>query len=165
MGKARFGLIGLWILASGADALEAVSIRTLSLESALQAAQAAVADCQGKGYAVSAAVVDAGGHLLALLRSPKAGPHTADSSRRKAYTALSLGKPTHELARMVAKDPEIQALRDMNEIILILGGGLPIRIDGQVVGGIGVGGAPGVLWDVACAEAGIKAIGGQLEKE
>ncbi len=153
-------VIGLLMLSTG-NALEVITSNTLSMEAALQAARAAVADCQGKGYAVSAAVVDVGGHLLALLRNHKAGPHTVDSSYRKAYTALSLRKSTHELAKMIAKDPELQALQDVNDRILILGGGVPIQIDGQVVGGIGVGGAPGAMLDVACAQTGIKAIGGQ----
>jgi uncharacterized protein GlcG (DUF336 family) len=47
----------------------------------------------------------------------------------------------------------------MNEQILMLGGGLPIEIGGEVVGGIGVGGAPGTHLDDACAEAGLDAIG------
>lgn len=160
------GLVVLGLMLSGTtDALEAVTSSSLSTESALQAAKAAVADCRGKGYAVSAAVVDAGGHLLALLRSNEAGPHTVDSSYRKAYTALSLRRPTHELARMVARDPEIQALHNMNDRILILGGGLPIQIAGKVAGGIGVGGAPGTMLDVACAQAGIQAVGGQIGAE
>lgn len=146
------------MLNNTADALETIESVTLSMENALQAAKAAVTDCREKGYMVSAAVVDASGHLLVLLRSNGAGPHTVDSSYRKAYTALSLRKPTHELAQMIAKDPEIQALRDMNDMILILGGGLPIQINGKVAGGIGVGGAPGAMLDVACAQAGVKAL-------
>jgi uncharacterized protein GlcG (DUF336 family) len=55
--------------------------------------------------------------------------------------------------------PTLQALRDMNPEILILGGGLPIEIGGEVVGGIGVGGAPGAHLDDACAQAGLDAIG------
>lgn len=162
MWRRLFSLVVLGLMLSRiAYALEAVASSSLSMDSALQAAKAAVADCQGKGYAVSAAVVDVGGHLLALLRNHQAGPHTIDSSYRKAYTALSLRKPTHELAKMIAKDPEVQALQDVNDMILILGGGLPIQINGQVVGGIGVGGAPGAMLDVACAQAGVKAIGGQ----
>ncbi len=47
----------------------------------------------------------------------------------------------------------------MNESILILGGGLPVRIDGEFLGGIGVGGAPGAKLDEACARAGLSAIG------
>ncbi len=161
MGKKFSGTVCGLLMAGIACASETVTVRTLSMEAALKAAQAAVADCQGKGHAVSAAVVDAGGHLLALLRSHEAGPHTLDSSRRKAYTALSLRRPTHELARLVAKDLEIQALHYMNDNILLLGGGLPISFGGKIVGAIGVGGAPGVMLDVDCAEAGVKAIIGQ----
>lgn len=162
MWKTFFCVVVLGVVMSGTgNALEVVTNSTLSMEAAMGAVRAAVADCQSKGYAVSAAVVDASGHLLALLRDHKAGPHTVDSSYRKAYTALSLRQPTHELARIMAKDPEIQALQDVNDRILILGGGVPIWVDGQVVGGIGVGGAPGVMLDVACAQAGVKAADGQ----
>jgi uncharacterized protein GlcG (DUF336 family) len=161
MGKKFSRIVFGLLMASAAYAAETVTVRTLSMEAALKAAQAAIADCQSKGYAVSVAVVDAGGHLLVLLRSHEAGPHSLDSSRRKAYTALSLRKPTHELARLVAKDPEIQALHYMNDNILLLGGGLPIALGGKVVGAIGVGGAPGAMLDVDCAEAGVKAIAGQ----
>jgi uncharacterized protein GlcG (DUF336 family) len=59
----------------------------------------------------------------------------------------------------MSRTPTLQALRDMNEQILMLGGGLPIEIGGEVVGAIGVGGAPGTHLDDACAEAGLDAIG------
>ncbi len=131
---------------------------SLSLQSAKTAAQAALIACQKNDYTVSVAVVDAAGNLLALLRDEKAGPHTLDSSQRKAYTALSLRKPTHELAALIAKKPEIQALGRMNERILLLGGGIPIKVRDHVVGAIGVGGAPGAMLDVACAREGIQAI-------
>jgi len=87
------------------------------------------------------------------------GPNTVDSSRKKAYTAASLRRPTTELAELVNKVPTLQALRDMNDQILLLGGGLPIEIGGELVGGIGVGGAPGAHLDDACAQAGLEAIG------
>jgi len=61
---------------------------------------------------------------------------------------------------LIAKVPTLQPLREMNPEILILGGGLPIDIGGDVVGGIGVGGAPGAHLDDACAQAGLDAIGG-----
>jgi uncharacterized protein GlcG (DUF336 family) len=70
-----------------------------------------------------------------------------------------LKRPTAELGELVAKMPAVQALRDMNENILVLGGGLPIQMGGEVVGGIGVGGAPGGHLDVACAQAGLESIG------
>jgi uncharacterized protein GlcG (DUF336 family) len=93
-------------------------------------------------------------------RGDGAGPHTVDSSRKKAYTASSLRRPTTELAELITKMQPLQSLRDMNPEILILGGGLPIEISGDVVGAIGVGGAPGAHLDDACAQAGLDAIGG-----
>jgi uncharacterized protein GlcG (DUF336 family) len=132
---------------------------TLPLQIATRAAVAALAKCRDQGHRVSVAVVDRGGVLKVLTRADGAGPHTVDSSRRKAYTAASLRRSTQELAELVASRPEIQGLRDMNASILILGGGLPIRMDGEVLGGIGVGGAPGAKLDEACASAGLAAIG------
>ena len=94
-----------------------------------------------------------------MVRTDGAGPHTVDSSRKKAYTAASLRHATTELAELINKMPTLQALREMNDQVLMLGGGLPIEIDGEIVGGIGVGGAPGAHLDDACAQAGLDAIG------
>ncbi len=131
----------------------------LPLELAVQAASQAQRECAHDGYRVSASVVDRAGVLKALVRGDGAGPHTVDSSRRKAYTAASLRVPTRELADLVSQRPELRALGDINDSILLLGGGFPVSIGGEVVGGIGVGGAPGVALDEACARAGLKHIG------
>lgn len=131
----------------------------LPLGAANKAVQAAIEACRKDGYRVSASVVDRAGILRAMGRADGAGPHTVESSRKKAYTAASVRRPTTELADLIAKVPSLQALRDMNDNILILGGGLPIEIGGEVVGGIGVGGAPGAHLDDACAQAGLDAVG------
>jgi uncharacterized protein GlcG (DUF336 family) len=123
-----------------------------------KAAAAAVEKCKQDGYRVTVAVVDRAGLLRTLMRGDGAGPHTTDSSMKKAYTAASLRRPTSELAEMIAKVPALQALRDMNDKILMLGGGLPIEIGGETVGAIGVGGAPGAQLDDACAQAGLEAL-------
>ncbi len=130
----------------------------LPLTVSLKAAQAALEKCEAGGYRVSVAVVDQGGHVKTLLRSDGAGPHTQDSSFKKAYTSASIRRSTNELAALITKIPKLQALRDMNENILILGGGLPVKLGQVVVGGIGVGGAPGADLDEACAQAGIDTI-------
>jgi len=132
---------------------------TLPLSLATKAAAVAVEKCKQDGYRVSASVVDRAGVLKVLMREDGAGPHTTDSSSKKAYTATSLRRPTSELAELINKMPTLQALREMNDRILILGGGLPIEIGGEVVGGIGVGGAPGTHLDDACAQAGLDSIG------
>ncbi|MDF0644983.1 MAG: heme-binding protein [Nitrospira sp.] len=152
-------MFGLALSGVGHAAEELPKESVLPLMMASKAVQAAVEACKKDGYKVSASVVDRAGELRAMGRADGAGPHTIDSSRKKAYTAVSLRRPTSELADLVGKVPALQALRDMNENVLILGGGLPIEIGGEVVGGIGVGGAPGAHLDDACAQAGLDAIG------
>lgn len=148
----------LAVFALQAQAADAPRGVPLDVERAQAAARAAIDQCRADGYSVSAAVVHRSGLVKALLRDDGAGPHTLDSSRRKAYTAASLGESTGKLAKLVASQPELRALGQMNESILLLGGGFPIRMGEQVVGGIGVGGAPGVALDEACAQAGLKAL-------
>lgn len=124
-----------------------------------KAIQASLDACNKDGYRVSVSIVDRAGVLRAMARADGAGPHTVDSSRKKAYTAASFRRPTTELAELITKVPTLQPLREMNDQVLILGGGLPIEIGGEIVAGIGVGGAPGAHLDDACAQAGLDAIG------
>ena len=124
-----------------------------------KAIQASLDACIKDGYRVSVSVVDRAGVLRAMTRGDGAGPHTVDSSRKKAYTAASFRRPTTELAELINKAPPLQGLREINDEVLMLGGGLPIEISGEIVGGIGVGGAPGAHLDDACAQAGLDAIG------
>jgi uncharacterized protein GlcG (DUF336 family) len=145
-----------WATMAAADELPREAVLPLAM--ANKAASAAVEKCKQDGYRVSVAVVDRAGLLRTLMRGDGAGPHTTDSSTKKAYTAASLRRPTSELAEMIAKVPALQALRDMNDKILMLGGGLPIELGGETVGAIGVGGAPGAQLDDACAHAGLEAL-------
>lgn len=153
------------LLAGPAAAQDLPRESVLPLQQALEAASAALARCRADGYRVSVAVVDRGGDLKALLRGDGAGPHTQDSSFKKAYTSASLRRPTAELAGLIVEQPQAQALRNMNDNILILGGGLPVAFGGEVVGGIGVGGAPGGHLDEACARTGLDAIGADAGTE
>ena len=131
----------------------------LPIGKANMAIQASLDACNRDGYRVSVSVVDRAGVLRAMGRADGAGPHTVESSRKKAYTAASLRRPTTELAELINRVPTLQALREVNDQVLLLGGGLPIEIGGEIVGGIGVGGAPGAHLDDACAQAGLEAIG------
>lgn len=130
----------------------------LSLSLANKMVAAAMQQCEHEGYQVSIAVVDKSGVIRTQVRMDGAGAHTIESSFRKAYTSASLKLPTLRMAQIAAKDPELQGLHHMASNILLLGGGLPIIINNEVVGGIGVGGAPGAHLDEACAEAGLKVI-------
>lgn len=131
----------------------------LPLPLAAKAASAALDQCAKDGYLVSVAVVDRAGTVRSFLRADGAGPHTVESSQKKAYTAASMRGPTGNVADLIAKTPSVQGLQHMNDKILFLAGGLPIEIGGDVVGGIGVGGAPGGHLDAACAQAGLDSIG------
>lgn len=132
--------------------------KVLPLELSTQAAMAAIKKCHDDGFKVSVAIVDQSGLLKVQLKADGAGPHTLDSSRRKAYTANSLRDSTHKYAVLVAQKPELQSLTRLNENILLLGGGFPVKIGGEVVGGIGVGGAPGIEFDEVCASAALKVL-------
>jgi len=165
----RVVAIVLGVSLSGGSCPAGASVQDLPREAMLplvmatKAAAAAQDKCRQDGYRVSVAVVDRAGVLKALVRGDGAGPHTTDSSFKKAYTAASLGRTTSELAELVVKMPSLQGLREMNDKMLILGGGLPIDIGGEVVGGIGVGGAPGTHLDDACAKAGLDSIGAVMK--
>ncbi len=159
------GAVFLLAAALGGGALAAQGLqpeKTLPLAVAREAAAAALAACERQGYRVSVAVVDRAGLLKVLMKGDGAAPHTIDSSTRKAYTSASLRHATSELVELIGRNPGAAGLRDMNESILILGGGLPIRAGDEVVGGIGVGGAPGGERDESCAQAGIDSIHDRL---
>ncbi|MEK7235120.1 MAG: heme-binding protein, partial [Nitrospirota bacterium] len=94
-----------------AQELPKESVLPLSL--AQRATQAAIDACKKDGYRVSVSVVDRAGLLRVMGRADGAGPHTIDSSRKKAYTAASLRRATSELADLMSRTPTLQALRDM----------------------------------------------------
>jgi uncharacterized protein GlcG (DUF336 family) len=156
-------LVTLGVAAGMVSAQNLPVEKTLPRELAVEAAQAAIAACEQQGYRVSVAVVDRSGLVRALIRGDGAAPHTLDSSSRKAYTSASLRRSTVELAKLVSENPATAGLRDINDKVLLLGGGLPIKAGDEVVGGIGVGGAPGGDKDEACAQVGIDKIAPNLK--
>lgn len=123
---------------------------TLSLPQASKLTDAAVAACQTKGYNVSVTVVDRAGIILTTQRMENAGPHTVDASFRKAYTALSTRTPTSKVMENAHNNPGAQHLSDIPNFLL-LAGGLPVTQGKNVIGAIGVGGAPGGDLDERCA--------------
>jgi len=144
-----------------ATAQQLPSAPFLTLELAQKAADAAMEKCMADGHRVSVSVVERSGSTKVLVKGDGSGPHTVGSSTGKAFTSASMGRPTAALAKAIADNPSLAGLRDMDSRLVILGGGLPIKLGDALVGGIGVGGAPGGHLDEACAQAGIAAIGGQ----
>lgn len=133
----------------------------LPLEMATTAAQVAVEACSAEGYNVSVAIVARSGETKVLLRADNAGPHTIGSSTGKAFTSASMGRDTAGVAGFIGGNPENGGLRDMDSRLVIQAGGLPIRIGGALVGGIGVGGAPSGAIDETCGRVGLDAIGAE----
>lgn len=138
------------------------AVRQLTEETALRAAQAALASCRSSGYQVAVAVVDRAGLAQVLLRDRFAGAHTVELSMNKAWTAASTRTSTAEVQRISRPGEPLSGLRNVPRIVA-LGGGLPIEAGGSVLGAIGVSGAPGGEADEACAKAGLKAIADDLE--
>ena len=130
----------------------------LPLTMAAKAANAALEACAAEGYAVSVAIVARDGSTKVHLKADNSGPHTVGSARGKAFTSASLGRDTLGLAQFIDGNPQNDGLRDMDPRLVIQAGGLPIRIGGALVGGIGVGGAPSGDLDEACARAGLDVI-------
>ncbi|MEP7172184.1 MAG: heme-binding protein [Aestuariivirga sp.] len=135
----------------------------LPLDMAMKAASTAIDKCAADGHRVSVAIVDRGGATKILLKADGSGPHTVSSSIGKAFTSASMGRDTAGLAGFIKENGDVEGLRDMDSRLVILAGGLPIRIGEALVGGIGVGGAPSGAMDEVCARAGIEAIGGVLK--
>lgn len=133
------------------------SFKVMTPETALELARAALADCRKRGYQVAVAVVDRSGVLQVVLRDRFAGPHTPETARRKAWTAISFRVDTLTLARQTESGSAQSGVRHVTEAIMV-GGGVPVESAGSIVGGVGVSGAPGGEADDACARAGIEAI-------
>lgn len=136
--------------------------RSLTPETALKAASAALEHCRKLGYQVAVAVVDRAGITQVLLRDRFAGPHTVDVSTNKAWTAASFRTPTRDVAVETQPGRPMSGLRS-HPRVLAAGGGLLIEASGSSLGGIGVSGAPTGDADDACAAAGIKAIADAIE--
>ena len=157
-------LAALLLLAStGALADNATyTVKQLTTETALKAAQAALASCRASGYQVAVAVVDRHGLIQAQLRDRFAGPHTIEVSANKAWTAVSFKTSTLELEKLTRPGQPMSGLRGVPRFTAI-GGGLTIEAGGSLLGAIGISGAPGGEADDGCAKAGIKAIADSLE--
>ncbi len=130
----------------------------IALEAALAAAQAAVAKAESLGVKINVGVVDVGGLLTAFLRMPGAFIQSIDIAIDKAYTAAGFGFPTADWMKVAGEDEGLKLGFSARPRMAVFGGGLPIRIDGELVGGIGVSGASAEQ-DEACARAGLEAIG------
>lgn len=138
------------------------SEKNMTLELANQIAAATVAACQAGGYAVTATVVDRAGGVRAVQRADNAGPHTLGASERKAYTSASAKNNTLAMMEGAQKNPAAANLVNIPGFLL-LGGGVPVRVGSEVIGAVGVGGAPSGQIDEQCAVAALEKVKGLLQ--
>ncbi|MFQ5755434.1 MAG: heme-binding protein [Acidiferrobacterales bacterium] len=139
-----------------------ITFKVLSPETALELAKASLVDCRQRGYQVAVAVVDRFGVLQVVLRDRFAGPHTPDTARRKAWTAVSFRTDTLAMEALTQAGKAQSGARHVTDALMI-GGGVPVEAAGSMVGGVGISGAPGGDLDDACARSGIKAIQAKIE--
>ena len=154
--------LALSLFATAASAQAVRTEQNLAPDLATHIAAAPVASCSAAGYNGAAAVVDRAGSLRALQRADNAGPHTLSSSQAKAYTSASAKNTTTAMMEGAQKNPAGANLVYMPGFLL-LGGGVPIKVGNEVIGAVGVGGAPGGHLDEKCAMDGIAKVQDQLK--
>jgi uncharacterized protein GlcG (DUF336 family) len=125
---------------------------SISYELAQKMVDAAVAKASELGVAENVAILDDGGNLKAFSRMDGAPIPTTEMAQNKAYTAL-LGVSTQDFFNFIQGDPSLLAGIPTLARIAAWGGGFPIKVNGEVVGAIGVSGAPTVQNDEECARA------------
>ena len=136
--------------------------RSLTPETALTAARAALDACRKQGFQVAVAVTDRAGITQVLLRDRFAGPHTVEVASNKAWTSASFRTSTTAIAVETQAGRPMSGLRSLPRF-LAAGGGQVIEAGGSVLGAIGVSGGPNGESDDSCAAAGIKAITDAIE--
>ena len=135
--------------------------RNLSLDLVRTIGETALETCRKNGFHVSVTVLDRAGQVRLALRDDDARPHTMENSQRKAYTARSFRISSGEFAQRVKDNPTLGAVHLSG--IIAAQGALPIKVGDEVIGGVGVSGAPGGEKDEACAKAGMDKIADQLK--
>jgi uncharacterized protein GlcG (DUF336 family) len=138
------------------------SQKSLTPEAALKVAKATLEACRKEGFQAAVAVVDRGGNMQVMLRDRFAGAHTPEVARKKAWTALSFRTNTTTMSKNTQAGKEASGVRHVAGA-LMLGGGVLIRAGGELIGAIGVSGAPGGQADEDCAVIGLTSIQDDLD--
>ena len=145
-------VLAMSLVAVNASAQAVRTEKNMSLDLANQIAAASVAACATIGYAVTTTVVDRAGTVRAVQRADNAGPHTLGASQQKAFTSASAKNTTLAMMEGAQKNPAAANLVYIPGFLLV-GGGVPVKVGNEVIGAIGVGGAPGGHLDEQCAMA------------
>src|SRR5215213_216449 len=152
--RSRCILASAAVLASplAANAQGLVMVRDVSLEMALTIAQTALEHCRKDNYKIGVSVVDRGGHVLVTLRDHGAAHHTVELAQRKAYTSRIFRQSSKDFSQRLRDNPISAGLGTTSGVLASVGG-IPIKSGEEVIGGVGVSGAPGGQRDEDCANA------------
>ena len=159
-----FAMVSLLMTAALAHA-QALVQRNISVAQAMAVVEGVIESCgrDGSLVTVTIAIVDRAGQPRLMLAGDTSSPHNLDLARRKAYTARTFRRPSLEWAERTADGTTLAGQRELVDVIP-LGGGVPIMIGDEPIGGLGVSGAVGGQpADEACAFAGVAAIADQLQ--
>src|SRR6516164_1892568 len=157
----RFAAIGLACALASPARAQLLNEKSLSAATAMTIAQTALETCTKQGYHVSVHVLGRNGEVLVAVRGDGAPPHTMENSQRKAYTARTFRMPSGEFAQRVKDNPTVSAVHLSG--VIAAQGALPIKVGDDVIGAVGVSGAPGGEKDEACAKAGLDKVADQLK--
>ena len=147
-------LVSASILAAGSARAQAPQVeKNVSMALSMAIMQGALDQCTKDGYKVSVVIVDRGGNVAASVRGDGTPPHTLNFARMKAYTARTRSQPSLQTMKQM-EDPAFAFLRQIPDVVGV-GGGVPIKAGNEVIGGVGVSGAPGGEKDEVCANAGL----------
>ena len=138
----------------------AVTQQVISAAAVSVALEAAIAHAERIGVRINVAVADSGGNLAGFLRMPGAFLQSIDIAIDKAYTASGFGFSTKDWMKHIGHDEGMKLGFSARPRLVVFGGGLPIRADGALIGGIGVSGASEAQ-DEECARAALDAIGAE----
>jgi uncharacterized protein GlcG (DUF336 family) len=150
------------VLAVGPALAQAPQVeKNVSMAMAMAVMQGALDQCTKDGYKVSVVIVDKGGNVAGSIRGDGTGPHTMDFARMKAYTSRTRNQTSLQTMKLL-EDPANAFIRQIPNVVGV-GGGVPIRAGTEVIGAVGVSGAPGGEKDEVCANAGIAKVEAALK--
>ena len=138
-----------------------IAHKDISAAMALTIAQTAIATCTANGHRVSVTVVGRNAEVIVQVRGDGTGPHTMENSLRKAYTSRTFRIASGEMAKRYKDNPQNPAV--FLSGVVAAQGALPIQAGDDVIGAVGVSGAPGGEKDEVCAQAGIDKVAGDLK--
>jgi len=147
-------------LAPSLSAAQVQTQRDITWKLGLAIAQGAIEECAKNNVAATVAVVDRAGRVRIFIASDNASPHAFELARRKAYTARTFRRPTLQWAEQTKEGSDLTGQRQLADVIP-LGGGVPINVGNDTIGGVGVSGNS-QTGDEACAKAGVAKVADQL---